>query len=68
MNIPPIINTAKLAEEAGFTYSQLYFRKNGHTKGELELTARTRIVNAIVNQLKPFFRDLGFELTLKQKG
>lgn len=67
MDIPKIINIKQLSDESKISYSRLYFRKNGYTKEELEQTDRTRIVNAIVNKLKPFFNELGFDLRLKQK-
>lgn len=68
MNIPYIINLTELAKESKITYTRLYFRKNGVTKSELDNNDRTRIVNAIVNKLKPFFKELGFDLILKQMG
>lgn len=59
-----LLNLLKLSRLSGISYNALYARKIGRSKSDMSLNDRTRVVNAIVKELKPLFKHLGFNLTV----
>ena len=62
-----LISLKKLASLSGINYYKIYRRKVGIYKKPLNQNQRTKMANVIVADLAPFFKDLGFEMTIRQK-
>lgn len=63
-----LISLLELSKKSGINYYQIYRRKIGHCKTPLTLNKRTKLANAIVDDLAPFFKDLGFDMTIRQRA
>jgi len=63
-----IIKLSALSRLSGVHYMRVYRRKTGFHQSEISLDDRTKLVNALVKDIKPFMDTLGFELSLAPKG
>lgn len=63
-----LISLKQLAKLSGINYYAIYRRKQGQYKAPLSLNKRTKMANAIVDDLGPFFKDLGFDMTIRQRN
>lgn len=68
MDFPKLLNITELARLAKVSYNKMYFRKNGHIKGQMKQTDRTKIVNAIRDEIKPFLKELGYDISISQRA
>lgn len=63
-----MLSLKEIAKKSGINYYQIYRRKIGHCKTPLTLNKRTKMANAIVDDIAPFFKDLGFDMTIRQRA
>jgi len=63
MNIS-FINLRKLSTETKINYFTLYRSFKGERSKKLTLEERTSIVKALTKALKPFVKELGFEIDI----
>ena len=62
-----IIKLSALSRLSGVHYMRVYRRKTGFHKSDIDLDDRTKLVNALVKDLKPFMDSLGFEMAISPK-
>jgi hypothetical protein len=62
-----IINIKQLCRLAKINYFSLYMRQRGEYKSDLSLDKKTKVVNALVKDIEPFIRDLGFDVTITRR-
>ena len=63
-----LISLKQLALKSGINYYKIYRRKQGQYKKPLTLNQRTKMANAIVDDMAPFFKDLGFDMSIRQRA
>lgn len=61
-----LISIKKLTEKADVGYFALYQRQRGLYKKPLPQPWKTKVLNALMKDIIPFVRDLGFEITLRK--
>jgi hypothetical protein len=62
-----VISVRELAELADVRYYDILRRQNGVYRSELDANTKTKIANALVNDIKSFFADLGYKVSITQK-
>jgi hypothetical protein len=59
------IKLKTLSDATGIGFYRLYYRKAfGAKRDRINLNERTKIANTLMNDIKPFFQDLGFDVKM----
>ena len=53
-----------LTDLAGVNYFTLYRRKVGMYKSDMDPNTKTKLANALVKDIEPFMKDLGFKVRI----